>query len=309
MQNAVRPKVAILGAGAMGTLYAYFLAEHSDVTLVDVRGDVVESINGRGGVVMDDLPVRPLYATRDPARAFSTNYLFLFVKAPNTLAAIRPFAGMLNPATPIVSLQNGLGNEEAVKAALGGAVPLVIGITDEVALAVGHGLTRRQGTGKTVVGSAGASPTTVSSVQALLAQAGLACSVAYDIRSHQWGKLIANASINPIAALADARNAIIANDPDAAELARAVAMESVAVARALRINVPFADAWEYVRSVATATAESRNSMTVDLGAHMTSEIEQVNGAIVAAGRRLGIPTPFNEALLRLVKAKEHAPRE
>jgi len=50
-------------------------------------------------------------------------------------------------------------------------------------------------------------------------------------------------------------------------------------------------------------------MTVDLGAHMKSEIEQVNGAIVAAGRRLGIPTPFNEALLRLVKAKEHAPRE
>jgi 2-dehydropantoate 2-reductase len=274
-----------------------------------VRGDVVESINGRGGVVLDDLPMRPLYATRDAARAFATNYLFVFVKAPNTLAAIRPFAGMLNPATPIVSLQNGLGNEEAVKAALGGTVPLVLGITDEVALAVGHGRTRRQGAGKTVVGSAGASPTTVSSVQALVLQSGLPCSIAYDIRSHQWGKLIANASINPIAALADARNAIVANDPDAAELARAVAMESVAVARALRINVPFADAWEYVRSVAVTTAESRNSMTVDLGAHMKSEIDQVNGAIVSAGRRLGIPTPYNEALLRLVKAKENAPRE
>ena len=309
MQNSGRPKVAILGAGAMGTLYAFFLAEHNDVTLVDVRGDVVESINGRGGVVLDDLPMRPLYATRDAARTFSTNYLFVFVKAPNTLAAIRPFAGMLNPATPIVSLQNGLGNEEAVKAALGGTVPLVLGITDEVALAVGHGRTRRQGAGKTVVGSAGASPTTVSSVQALIGQSGLACSIAYDIRSHQWGKLIANASINPIAALADARNAIVANDPDAAELARAVAMESVAVARALRINVPFADAWEYVRSVAVTTAESRNSMTVDLGAHMKSEIDQVNGAIVSAGRRLGIPTPYNEALLRLVKAKENAPRE
>jgi 2-dehydropantoate 2-reductase len=309
MQNAGRPKVAILGAGAMGTLYAYFLAEHNDVTLVDVRGDVVESINGRGGVVLDDLPMRPLYATRDPARAFSTNYLFVFVKAPNTLAAVRPFGGQLNPATPIVSLQNGLGNEEAVKAALGGTVPLVIGITDEVGLAVGHGRTRRPGTGRTVVGSAGASPDTVRSVQTLLSRSGLECSIAYDIRSHQWGKLIANAAINPIAALADARNAIVANDADAAELARAVALESAAVARALRISLPFADAWDYVRGVAVVTAETRNSMTVDMGAHMKSEIDYVNGAIVAAGRRLNIPTPYNDALLRLVKAKENAPRE
>jgi 2-dehydropantoate 2-reductase len=309
MQQTVRPKVAILGAGAMGTLYAYFLAAENDVTLVDVRGDVVESINGRGGVVLDDLPMRPLLATQDPSRAFATNYLFVFVKAPNTLPAIRPFAGQLNPATPIISLQNGLGNEEAVKAALGGAVPLVIGITDEVGLAVGHGRTRRQGIGKTVVGSAGASPTTVRSVGTLLSQAGLECSTAYDIRSHQYGKLIANAAINPIAALADAHNGIVANDADAAELARAVANECAAVARASRINLPFADAWEYVRGIAVATAQTRNSMTVDLGAHMKSEIDYVNGAIVSAGRRLGIATPYNEALLRLVKAKENAPRE
>ena len=309
VQQQARPRVAILGAGAMGTLYAYFLAEHNDVTLVDVRGDVCDSINGRGGVVLDDLPVRPVHASRDASRAFATNYLFVFVKAPNTLAAVRPFSGQLNPATPIVSLQNGLGNEEAVKAALGGTVPLVIGVTDEVGVAVGHGRTRRPGVGTTVVGSAGASPTTVRGVQTLLQQAGLDCSIAYDIRSHQWGKLIANAAINPIAALADARNAIVAEDVDAAELARSVATESANVARALRINLPFGDAWEYVRGVAAKTAQTRNSMTVDLGAHVHSEIDHVNGAIVAAGRRLGIATPYNEALLRLVKAKEKAPLE
>jgi len=292
----------------MGTLFAYMLAKDNDVTLVDVRGDVVESINAAGGVVLDDGERRAVTATQDPSRVFATNYLFVFVKAMNTLAAIRPFAGQLNPATPIVSLQNGLGNEEAIKAALGGNVPLVIGITNEAGLAVGHGRSRRQGVGTTVVGSAGASPTTVRSVQALLQAAGLECSIAYDIRSHQWGKLIANAAINPVAALADARNAIVAEDPDAAELARAVANEGAAVARALRINLPFADAWEYVRGVAAETAEGRNSMTVDLGAHLKSEIDHVNGAIVSAGRRLGIATPFNEALLRMVKAKEKTQR-
>jgi 2-dehydropantoate 2-reductase len=293
----------------MGTLFAYQLAEHNDVTLVDVRGDVVETINTSGGVQVDDGDVRRVVATQDPARAFATNFLFVFVKAPNTLAAIRPFAGKLNPATPIVSLQNGLGNEEAIKAALGGTVPLVIGITNEAGLAVGHGRSRRQGVGVTVVGSAGASPATVRAVGDLIESAGLACRVAYDIRPHLWGKLLANAAINPISALADAKNGIVVADPDAAELARAVALEGAAVARALRVNLPFGDVWEYVREVVASSPDGRNSMTIDLGARMKSEIDHVNGAIVAAGRRLGIPTPYNDALVRLVKTKENAPRE
>ena len=292
----------------MGTLFAYHLAEHNDVTLVDVRGDVVDTINEIGGVQPDDRPIRFVAATRDAARIFATNYLFAFVKAQNTLGAIRPFAGQLNPATPIVSLQNGLGNEEAIKAALGGTVPLVIGITNEAGISVGHGRSRRQGVGTTVVGSAGASTETVRGVQRLLAASALECAIAYDIRPHQWGKLLANAAINPISALADAENGIVASDPDAAELARAVALESAAVAQALRINLPFADPWEYVRTIVASSAEGRNSMTVDLAARLKTEIDYVNGAIVAAGRRLGIPTPYNDALTRLVKAKQNAMR-
>ncbi|GAC1441418.1 MAG: 2-dehydropantoate 2-reductase [Vulcanimicrobiaceae bacterium] len=304
-----RPRIAILGAGAMGTLFAYYLAANNDVVLVDVRGDVVETINANRGVGIDDLPVRPVRATQEPARAFATDFLFVFVKAPNTLAAIRPFAGQLNPATPIVSLQNGLGNEEAIKTALGGTVPLVIGVTNEASLAIGHGRSRRQGVGTTVVGSAGASTATVRSVQGLVTRAGLDCAIAYDIRPHQWGKLLANASINPISALADARNGIVASDPNAAELARLVALESAAVARGLRINLPFGDPWAYVRDILSTSPDGRNSMTVDLGAHLKTEIDHVNGAIVAAGRRLGIPTPYNDALVRLVRAKENAPRD
>ena len=303
MSAATRPRVAILGAGAMGTLFAYRLAERNDVTLVDVRGDVVTSIVAQGGVALDDGPVRTVAATCDPARVYNASVLFVFVKAPSTLGAIRPFAGQLNPATPIVSLQNGLGNEEAIKASVGGTVPLVIGVTDVAALAIGHGRSKRQNVGTTVVGSAGASTATVRAVQTLLLDAGLDCATAYDIRPHLWGKLIANAAINPVAALADAKNGIVVDDNDAAELARLVALEAATVARALKVNLPFADPAAYVASVAVATADDRNSMTVDLAASMKTEIDSVNGAIVAAGRRLGIATPYNDALARLVRAK------
>jgi 2-dehydropantoate 2-reductase len=309
-ESGGRARVAILGAGAMGTLFAYSLARDNDVTLVDVRGDVVDTIN-ESGIQLDDGAPRKVLATRDPAKIFATNYLFVFVKAPNTLPAVRPFAGQLNPAAPIVSLQNGLGNEEAIKVALGGTVPLVVGITNEAAYAVGHGRSRRLGgaIGSTVVGSAGATYPTVRQVQALLQRGGLECAIAYDIRPHLWGKLLANAAINPIAALLDAKNSIITEDPNAAAMAREIALEGAAVAKALRVNLPFGNAWEYVRTVLAASADGRNSMTIDLEARMRTEVDQINGAIVAAGRRVGVPTPYNDAVWRLVKAKERAPRE
>jgi 2-dehydropantoate 2-reductase len=299
-------KVAILGAGAMGTLYGYALADRNEVTMVDVRSDVVDYVAARG-LVVGEAPPRRVEATRDPARAFGCAYLFLFVKAPDTLGAIRPFAGQLNPATPIVSLQNGLGNEEAIKTALGSNVPLVLGVTTEGAVAIGHGHSNHVDHGTTVLGSGGASSATLQSVARLLTASGLGASVAYDIRPHLWGKLLVNAAINPVAALLDRRNGAIVDDPDAAELAKGIAAEVAEVARALRISLPTADAWAYVRETVAATAGSRNSMTLDLEAKRRTEVEQINGAVVAAGRRTGVATPLNEAVLRLVKAKQRAP--
>jgi 2-dehydropantoate 2-reductase len=302
---AQRAKVAIVGGGAMGTLYAYMLAAHNDVTMLDVRADLVDTVS-RHGVSVDDRPARRVEATRDPARAFGCGFLFLFIKAADTLRAVRPFAGQLNPSTPIISLQNGLGNEEAIKTALGGKVPLVLGITTEGSVAVGHGRSQRSGIGTNVLGSGGASLATLQAVEALLEGGGLSASIVYDIRPHLWGKLIVNAAINPVAALLDRKNAAITDDPDAVELARAITLEAAGVARSLGINLPFPDAWAYVREAVAATADARNSMTLDLEANRRTEVDQINGAIVAAGRRVGVPTPYNEAMLRLVKAKERA---
>jgi 2-dehydropantoate 2-reductase len=299
-----RRKVAIVGAGAMGTLYGYMLARQNDVTMLDVRSDVVETI-ARDGVSIDGAPPRKVEATREPGRAFDCGFLFVFVKATDTLAALRPFAGQLDPATPIVSLQNGLGNEESIKAALGGNVPLALGITTEAAVAIGHGRSKRSGAGTTLLGSAGASRATLQTIAALLTEAELVASLVYDIRPHLWGKLLVNAAINPVAALLDRKNVAITDDPDAGELARAIALETAAVARASGVSLPFPDPWAYVREAVTDTADARNSMTLDLEAKRRTEVEYINGAIVAAGRRCGVPTPYNETMLLLVKAHQH----
>jgi 2-dehydropantoate 2-reductase len=298
-----KKRIGILGAGAQGTLFGWHLAAAGDVTYLDVRAEVCAQIE-REGVRLVGRPARKVRATMDPSELFASEVVFVFVKSYDTLRALRPLGGRLDPSTTIVSLQNGLGNEEAIKASLGSYVALVIGATTEAAIAISDGVAERIGEGRTVVGSAGASPETVEQIVNLLSVAELPIRIAYDIRSHVWGKLIANAAINPLSAILDLPSGAILSDPDAASLARAIAFESASVAHASRITLPFKDPWSYVSEIVAPTAEVRSSMALDLAASKRTEIDQINGAIVAAGRRTSTPTPYNESMLRLIKARE-----
>ncbi|MBV8370135.1 MAG: 2-dehydropantoate 2-reductase [Candidatus Eremiobacteraeota bacterium] len=295
-------RIGIVGAGALGTLFGQRLAASNDVILLERKRDVVETVN-REGLKIDG-EARAARATSEPRELFGVQVLFVFVRATDTLRALRPFANELSPATAIVSLQNGLGNEEAIKTSLGSMISLVIGATTESALTVGSADAKRIGDGTTVLGSAGASPATVNRVVALLVDAGLHASAAYDIRPHLWGKLIANAAINPVAALLDRHNGVVLTDAHAGDVARSLAQEAATVANAMRIPLPFTDPWSYVRTIVEQTAELDNSMLYDLRAGVPTEVDFINGAVVAAGRRAAVPTPYNETLTALVKARE-----
>ena len=135
------------------------------------------------------------------------------------------------------------------------------------------------GTGTTIVGPGGAAPEVCVRVARLLSEAGIAASVAYDIRPHLWGKLIANAAINPVAALLDRPNGVVLTDANAGDLARSLAYEAAAVAGAIRVALPFDDPWSYVRSIVEQTAELRNTMLTDLRARAKTENDHISGAV------------------------------
>jgi 2-dehydropantoate 2-reductase len=295
-------RIGIVGAGALGTLFGQRLAAANDVVMLEQRPEVVDAIR-RDGLRVDG-EARAAYATSEPRELFGVQALFVFVRATDTLRALRAFASELSPATAIVSLQNGLGNEEAIKTSLGSTISLVIGATTESALTVGPGEARRIGDGATVLGSAGASPEVINRVARLLVDAGFRASAAYDIRPHLWGKLIANAAINPVAALLDRPNGVVLTEEHAGDIARSLAQEAATVANAMRIPLPFTDPWTYVRGIVEQTAELENSMLFDLRSGARTEVDFINGAVVAAGRRAAVPTPYNETLTALVKARE-----
>lgn len=298
-----RPRVGIIGAGAMGTLFGFHLAEHCDVTILDASPTVSEAI-ARDGIAANDVSPRRVAVAQNPRELYGSQVLFLFVKAVDTLRALRPFAGELNPAAPIVSLQNGVGNEDAIKTALGGAVPVILGITTESSQTVRPGRVRGSEEGHSIIGSTAAAPATLRMVADLLTRSGLRASVVYDIRPHLWGKLVANAAINALSALLDCEAGAIVRDPNAAHLAEALAEEVANVAAAMKINLPFANPWQYVTEVVALGADAKSSMAYDLESGHPSEIDHINGAVTAFGRRTATPTPYNDAMVRLVKARE-----
>jgi 2-dehydropantoate 2-reductase len=296
-----RPKVGIVGAGAMGTLFGFHLAQTCDVTMLDANAATIATIEQKG-LAVNDQASRRVSVARRAAELYGSQILFLFVKAVDTLRALRPFAGELDPVTPIVSLQNGVGNEDAIRTALGGAVPVILGITTESAVTTAPGRVHTSGRGNTIVGSA--SPSTSRTVAHVLTASGLQAAVVYDIRPHLWGKLVANCAINALSAILDCDAGAIPKDANAARLAEALAEEAAAVAAALKINLPFVNPWQYVTDVIAVGADARSSMAFDLASGHPSEIDHINGAVVAFGRRVGVPTPYNDAMVRLVKAKQ-----
>ncbi len=296
-------KVGVIGAGAMGTLFGYHLAQSCSVTVLDGNPETAAAV-AREGLRVNDEPARMVNVAGHPRDLFGSQMLFLFVKAVDTLRALRAFAGELDPSAPVISLQNGVGNEDAIKTALGGAVPVVLGVTTESSQSVGPGHVRSSREGNTLIGSTMASSAIAREVTELLNHSGLRACVVYDIRPHLWGKLVVNASINALSALLDCNAGEIPSDPNAAHLAEALAEETAGVAAALKINLPFVNPWQYVTEVVAVGADAKSSMAYDLESGHPSEIDHINGAVVAFGRRTATPTPYNEAMVRLIKARE-----
>jgi len=141
-------------------------------------------------------------------------------------------------------------------------------------------------------------------IAALLTEAGIEARAADDVAPLVWGKLIANASINPLGALLRCQNGQTAERPSSEKLFVGLAAEAGAVARALGVALPFSDPVEHARSVARVTATNRNSMLQDVENGRRTEVDAINGAIARLGAEVGVPTPLNATMANLIRALE-----
>lgn len=303
--NDIVGRIVVLGPGAMGCLFAALLKKCGrDVMLLDHRRERADFINDRGLILerAGETDTIPVPATADPAAAGPAALVIVCVKAYDTAAAAQT-AAACGPDAQVLSLQNGVGNVEALTAALG-PERVLGGTTAQGANLVGPGHVRHAGNGETVVGEPGGGTARAARAAELFVSCGLTARVTEDLDSVVWSKLVINAAINPLTALFRVRNGALAEVPAARALMEEAAAEAAAVAGARGVRLLYPDAPAKVAAVAQATAENISSMHADVRAKRRTEIEQICGAVVSEAERLGVPAPVNRALLMLVRGLE-----
>jgi len=202
---------------------------------------------------------------------------------------------------PIVTLQNGLGVTEEVAAALP-AAEVITGVTYQAAHVVAEGEVHHAANIVTHLGYLGRPADAVArAVADLFGRAGLPARVEADMTGAVWWKLLVNAAINPVAALAGVVNGEVARRPTLSALASALAEEGQAVAQAEDVRLPGDDAAAAALETARATGDNRCSMLQDLDAGRPTEIAYLNEAIVRVAERHGVAVPANRAATALVR--------
>ncbi|GAQ31445.1 2-dehydropantoate 2-reductase [Ralstonia sp. NT80] len=301
----MRMKIAILGAGAMGSLFGGLLAETGEqVTLLDINDAHLSAITAHGlrlETDTGDRHVRNLQALRPSQITQVPDLLIVFTKSMHTRAALASVRQLIGPSTYVLTLQNGLGNVEA----LASAVPqerILVGVTTWPADLAGPGHVRSHGAGVIRMMTAdGVDRPMLERVVSVLSGAGLRCQADANVWGAVWEKVAFNAALNPLCTVLNRPVDALGAVEDGPALALTIVEEVLAVARASGISVDAIKVSDNVRHAIVAHRGHKPSMLQDVLAGRPTEIESINGAVVVAAQRHGVRVPHTETLMQLVR--------
>ncbi len=314
-------RIIIVGPGALGSLLAarifLFLREQENsgagnddhsLYLLDHRPDRARMLNEHGLRLKDNgrTIVCRLRVTADPKVINHCDVLFLCVKALAVASTLSSISPLLAPQTLLIAMQNGIGHLAVLTRS---PCNTAAGITSEGATLLGPGHVRHCGSGITRLGllraDHDAALPRLQETTRLLNGAGLAAEITRHPLHHIWAKLFVNVGVNALSAVHRRTNGQLLTSESIREQMQKAVNEAVAVARAKDIPI-VDDPVSATFKVCRTTRNNVSSMLQDVMHQRPTEIDAINGAVVAAGEQLGIATPVNRELVRQIKAIEAA---
>ena len=299
-------RIAIVGAGAIGCLFGAKLAlAGNDVALIHRDSSIVRALQRRGVILREPtgkprtvhVPIR-----KGPVKIQDLDSFIVTVKAYDTQSVATSYRGKIDTDTTILSLQNGLGNVEILRKYL--KRPTLGGSTTEGALSTDLGRVLHTGKGSTIIGSPKSDISKISSdIVRTFNEAGFRTAKDSNIGGVLWTKAIVNAAINPLTALTRMSNGALYKNSALMKIGLETILEGTIVSRAEHIEL-VDDPRKLWRKILRSTRGNKSSMLQDIEKRKTTEIRQLNGAIVSHAKRTRVRVPFNETLTKLVLGLE-----
>jgi 2-dehydropantoate 2-reductase len=307
--------IVIIGPGALGTLLATSLAptaksSKTELWMLDHNPERAALLAEQGLVLEKEsrLLSFPVRASADPKTIGPADIIFLCVKSSDVADGLDQAAKLSHAESILVTLQNGIGHLELIKA-YKGPPAIALGVTALGANIVAPGHVRYAGGGLTRIGflkSANfARSLLLARVCNLLSSSGMETVIVDNILDYIWSKLLVNVGINALSAIYRCPNGQLLESSETQAMLTAAVREGESVAGAMGINLP-EDPLAMTLEVCKKTAANLSSMLQDVNSKRPTEIDSINGAIVAAGRKLAIPVPVNEELVIRVKEIERS---
>jgi 2-dehydropantoate 2-reductase len=301
-------KVAIVGTGAMGSVYAGLIADAGhEVWAIDRWAEHVEAIKRNGlrvqGASGDHLG-RP-HASVRAADAGICDLVIIATKAMDVSDAALSARALVGPHTLVLTIQNGIGSVEKAAAALG-RENLAVGIVGGFGASIPKpGFVHHNGWEIVHFGELQGPPTKrLEAAADIWRSAGFKVQTYDDIDRMIWEKFICNVCFSGTCTLTGLTIGQVIDDPYAWQVASGCASEAWRTAKAQGIKVEIAEPVQYVRDFGRKIPNARPSMLLDHLAKRRSEIDVINGAVPREAAKVGLTAPVNETVVALVKQRE-----
>jgi 2-dehydropantoate 2-reductase len=299
-------KFVIVGPGALGVVFgsAFVRASYS-VSLLGRPSDNLEAMK-RNGVELQalggEVQLVEVAVTDDPAIVADADIIIVLVKTFDSVPAMRPIRSYVRPGTPVLTLQNGIGNARIIRDELGSGPVVLSGVTSQAAVRLKPNRVVHTGVGPTIIGFESELDAGVAIELAReFSLAGLPAASTPDIERAVWRKVAVNAAINGLTALGGFSNGAIVAVPDLLDVAESIGEEVAAVALGMGIDIgPVRRA---IRETAHATSGNRSSMLQDIESGRLTEVDAIHGAILTEAGKVGVATPMIQVITALLRAK------
>lgn len=290
-------KFLVFGAGALGSFIGGMLSKKHDVKLIGRKGHI-STIEEKGLRISGKTKM----VARIKKKMKNPDSLILTVKSYDTREAIMDALPFIGEETRVLSLQNGIGNEEEIGKIIG-MEKVIGGITSHGITYIEPGHVRHAGEGETIIGEMDGTITNrIKSIARAFSDCGIITGISENIEEEIWSKAIVNSAINPLTAMVKCKNGYLLENPWLEHLLEKTCEEGMEVAKAMDMNLD--DLVKKAKDVVTSTSDNHSSMLQSILHGKPTEIDYINGKIVEVGKKYGIPTPINELLMALVKGME-----